>query len=365
MFDISQEEDYRELTLEEQYLVNGGAAMDQRDQAAMAAAQEKGDQDAMDAILAKYETPKNDSASGGKTTYGTGTSGNPGTGSGNVGVTESGGNNNTSTSSGGPSGSPGGSGPESGGSDNRGYPSSMDGYYDAKLKKLHEYNPDETNTDKKFTARDFNGKHLMTVYYANAVKFEDAAAYYLSFGKWGTAETTTYDGIGLTDEKGNITRILTKEKEVLDYVESFDPRNKTYEPYLLNNETIENNQYKTEKAFYGKFEKTRNGVIAKFDGGELSSKTLVEGPAALFEAGVINLNASCYFSEEHTEWGVGANLGSLGFEGGFQIGNTRFTIGGELAAGINFGYRRETTDNKSSYQVRLPILKSLRFTIEE
>ena len=119
------------------------------------------------------------------------------------------------------------------------------------------------------------------------------------------------------------------------------------------------------KYLYGKFEKTRNGFIAKFDGGELSSKTLVEGPAALFEAGVINLNASCYFSEEHTEWGVGANLGSIGFESGFQIGNTRFTIGGELAAGINFGYRRETTDNKSSYQVRLPILKSLRFTIEK
>jgi hypothetical protein len=118
MFDFSQEEDYRELTLEEQYLVNGGAAMDQRDQAAMAAAQEKGDQDAMDAILAKYETPKNDSASGGKTTYGTGTSGNPGTGSGNGGVTGSGGNNNTSTSGGGPSGSPGGSGPDSSSNNN-------------------------------------------------------------------------------------------------------------------------------------------------------------------------------------------------------------------------------------------------------
>ena len=86
MFDISQEEDYRELTLEEQYLVNGGAAMDQRDQAAMADAQAKGDQATMDAIRAKYDTSKNDSASGGKTTYGTGTSGNPGTGSGNGGV---------------------------------------------------------------------------------------------------------------------------------------------------------------------------------------------------------------------------------------------------------------------------------------
>lgn len=127
MFDITQEEDYRELTLEEQYLVNGGAAMDQRDQAAMADAQAKGDQATMDAIRAKYDTSKNDSASGGKTSYGTGTSGNPGTGSGNGGVTGSGGNNNTSTSGGGPSGSPGGSGPESGGSDNRGYPSSMDG----------------------------------------------------------------------------------------------------------------------------------------------------------------------------------------------------------------------------------------------
>ena len=254
MFDISQEEDYRELTLEEQYLVNGGAEVANTNEAV--ANSKPGDTVTRDDKTTHVITQGD--INWAKEHCGSNTGG---AGNGNTGQ--------PSYGSGGPSGNSGGSsgsGSGSSSSDNRGYPSSMDGYYDAKLKKLHEYNPDETNTDKKFTARDFNGKHLMTVYYANAVKFEDAAAYYLSFGKWGTAETTTYDGIGLTDEKGNITRILTKEKEVLDYVESFDPRNKTYEPYLLNNETIENNQYKTEKALYGKFEKTRNGFIAKFDG---------------------------------------------------------------------------------------------------
>ena len=102
MFDITQEEDYRELTLEEQYLVNGGGAMDQRDQAAMADAQAKGDQATMDAIRAKYDTSKNDSTSGGKTSYGTGASGNPGAGSGNGlnGGKTSGGNKSESQGSG-------------------------------------------------------------------------------------------------------------------------------------------------------------------------------------------------------------------------------------------------------------------------
>lgn len=45
----------RELTREESYLVNGGQVMSQADQYAMAKAHERGDQAAMDAIVAKYE----------------------------------------------------------------------------------------------------------------------------------------------------------------------------------------------------------------------------------------------------------------------------------------------------------------------
>ena len=45
----------RELTREEAYLVNGGQVMSQADQYAMAKAHERGDQAAMDAIVAKYE----------------------------------------------------------------------------------------------------------------------------------------------------------------------------------------------------------------------------------------------------------------------------------------------------------------------
>ena len=45
----------RELTREEAYLVNGGQVMTPEDQYAMAKAHERGDQAAMDAIVAKYE----------------------------------------------------------------------------------------------------------------------------------------------------------------------------------------------------------------------------------------------------------------------------------------------------------------------
>ena len=45
----------RELTREESYLVNGGQVMSQADQYAMAQAHAKGDQETMDAIVAKYE----------------------------------------------------------------------------------------------------------------------------------------------------------------------------------------------------------------------------------------------------------------------------------------------------------------------
>ena len=357
MFDITQEKDYRELTLEEQYLVNGGAAMDQRDQAAMAAAQEKGDQAAMDAILAKYETPKNDSVSGGKTTYGTGTSGNPGTGSGNGGVTGSGGNNNTSTSSGGPSGNPGGSGPDSAGSDNRGYPSSMDGYYDAKLKKLHEYNPDETNTDKKFTARDFNGKHLMTVYYANGVKFEDAAAYYLSFGKWGTAETTTYDGIGLTDENGNVVHVLTEETAIKNYADSFNPKRiKIGREYSR----VENNQLKTEKDLYLEAKSSKNGWNFETGVTKVNSKTLVQGPAGETEFNFMTAEAAWINSPDYSCKSAGINAVSWDFEIGLQSGDKRFTIGGGIGFGVNLGYKKSADYLKIDFGP----FKNLHFTSE-
>ncbi len=77
----------------------------------------------------------------------TGSGGNPGEGNGVV--TGSGGNNNTSTSSGGPSGNPGGSGPESGGSDNRGYPSSMDGMKDSSKNLSEKGYPSSTDGLKK------------------------------------------------------------------------------------------------------------------------------------------------------------------------------------------------------------------------
>ena len=340
MFDISQEEDYRELTLEEQYLVNGGERIENSDAAVAAGA--PGDvlkrNDGSEVVITQ-----GDINAAQKKLGLTGSGGNPGEGNG--GVTGSGGNNNTTTSGGGPSGSPGGSGPESGGSDNRGYPSSMDGYYDAKLKKLHEYNPDETNTDKKFTARDFNGKHLMTVYYANGVKFEDAAAYYLSFGKWGTAGTTTYDGIGLTDEKGNIVHILTEETAIKKYADSLNPLTKQIEKGKTYS-CIENNQLKTEKDLYFKAKSSRDGWEIETGVTKVDSKTLVQGPAGEAEVSFLTAEAAWIDSPKYTKRYIGASIISLDGEIGFQLFGKRFTIGGGIGTGLGIGYTR--TENSIS-----------------
>ena len=144
MFDITQEENYRELTLEEQYLVNGGERIENSDAAVAAGA--PGDvlkrNDGSEVVITQ-----GDINAAQKKLGLTGSGGNLGEGNGVV--TGSGGNNNTSTSSGGPSGNPGGSGPESGGSDNRGYPSSMDGMKDSSKNLSEKGYPSSTDGLKK------------------------------------------------------------------------------------------------------------------------------------------------------------------------------------------------------------------------
>jgi hypothetical protein len=182
----------------------------------MAAAQEKGDQATIDTILAKYETPKNDSASGGKTTYGTGTSGNPGTGSGNSGVTGSGGNNNTSTSGGGPSGNPGGSGPDSSSNNNSfvdsntpwGAAEQMEAARLAKEKGNSSYKKKSNKPGWYFDAHDpkriyVDANNLDAMRKALDILSDPELGYYVTAYNDETGETSTFNNYSELNKKLN------------------------------------------------------------------------------------------------------------------------------------------------------------------
>ena len=82
------------------------------------------------------------------------------------------------------------------------------------------YNPDELDSDKRFNAKDINGQHLMTIACDDKINFEDFASYYITVGKYGSAGTKVYDGIGLIDKNGNIINILKDDGTVKNYARS-------------------------------------------------------------------------------------------------------------------------------------------------
>ena len=86
-----------------------------------------------------------------------------------------------------------------------------------------QYNPNEPDTDKRFNAKDYNDEHLMTIRYDDKTNFDEFAGYYLTIGKYGTADTISYDGIGLTNDNGNIIHVLKSEDTVLQYAEYLNP----------------------------------------------------------------------------------------------------------------------------------------------
>ncbi len=79
------------------------------------------------------------------------------------------------------------------------------------------YNPNDPNPDKRYNGQDYGNKHLMVVQRSDARNFEILRDYYLTVGQYGAAGTISYDGIGLTNENGQIVDVLKDEKSILEY----------------------------------------------------------------------------------------------------------------------------------------------------
>ena len=79
------------------------------------------------------------------------------------------------------------------------------------------YNSESTDPDERYNGQDYNGEHLMVVNYKDKEKFGEISGYYLTIGKYGSADTTVYDGIGITDDTGKIVLVLKEEQPILIY----------------------------------------------------------------------------------------------------------------------------------------------------
>ena len=79
------------------------------------------------------------------------------------------------------------------------------------------YNPNDPNPDKRYNGQNYMNKHLMVVQRSDARNFEILRDYYLTVGQYGAAGTISYDGIGLTNENGQIVDVLEDEKSILEY----------------------------------------------------------------------------------------------------------------------------------------------------
>ena len=79
------------------------------------------------------------------------------------------------------------------------------------------YNPNDPNPDKRYNGQDYGNEHLMVVQRSDARNFEILRDYYLDVGQYGAAGTISYDGIGLTNENGQIVDVLKDEKSILEY----------------------------------------------------------------------------------------------------------------------------------------------------
>ncbi|MBP5568959.1 MAG: hypothetical protein J6X54_07035 [Treponema sp.] len=200
MFDISQEEDYRELTLEEQFLVNGGEEVANTNEAV--ANSKPGDTVTRDDKTTHVITQGDINWAKEHCGANTGGAGNGNTGQ-------------PSYGSGGPSGNPGGS-------DNRGYPDSTDGMNNKTKRPFGSecYDEENPDPDKRYNGKDVNGKHLMLVHYNDVYHFRELRDYYLTIGKYGAAGTVSYDGIGLVNDEGQIIHVLKEEKPILQYSKS-------------------------------------------------------------------------------------------------------------------------------------------------
>ena len=85
------------------------------------------------------------------------------------------------------------------------------------------YSPNDPNPDKRYNGQYYYNEqtntteHLMIVNTADKYNYRNIRDYYLTVGKYGSADTVPYDGIGITNYKGQIIEIQKDEKSISEY----------------------------------------------------------------------------------------------------------------------------------------------------
>ncbi|MBO4321106.1 MAG: LysM peptidoglycan-binding domain-containing protein, partial [Treponema sp.] len=85
------------------------------------------------------------------------------------------------------------------------------------------YNPSSPDPDKRYNGQNYynneTGKieHLMIVSSTDKYNYRNIRDYYLTVGQYGSAGTIKYDGIGITNSKGEIIEIQKDEKSIAEY----------------------------------------------------------------------------------------------------------------------------------------------------
>jgi len=343
MFDISQEEDYRELTLEEQYLVNGGDKVENSDQGVA-------DASAGDFIIrddgTKVTLKQIDIDLAAQKINGNGAGGN----SGNSGSS----NNNPSTNR-----------PLTDAErmeEERLARERSKGYKDNTKYSTGKdcYDPNSPDPDRRYNGHNYRGLNILVVNPKNRYRFDDVKGYYLTIGKYGAAGTKSYDGIGFTDDTGRIVKILKEEKDIEKfYNDMYPPAEKSIKKGKFYTYT-ENNQLKNEKDLYFEFESSKYGTSIDTGITKVNSKTLVQGPAGSTEVNFATANYNNIKKPNYECRKIGLNAFSWDFEVGLQLGDKRFTIGGGVGVGVNLGYEK-TSDSLS---VDFGPFKNLHFSAE-
>ncbi|MBR5646361.1 MAG: hypothetical protein IKX23_06960, partial [Treponema sp.] len=72
-----------------------------------------------------------------------------------------------------------------------------------------------------FKETDYNGKKILVANLNNKKEVFDVSGYYLTVGKYASADTVSYEGIGLLDKDGNIIHVLSEEQSVKNFAEAY------------------------------------------------------------------------------------------------------------------------------------------------
>jgi hypothetical protein len=116
-----------------------------------------------------------------------------------------------------------------------------------------------------------------------------------------------------------------------------------------------------ERDIYFETETSRYGWTVAAGIAKVSSKTVLDGPAANANFDYVNAELSWMNSPEHTKLGFSINIMGINGEMGLQLFDKRATIGGGIGSGFSLGYER--IDN--TYHVDLGPFKGMQFTIRK